>query len=436
MKKLVLPVILAVALMLCAPLGAIAGGEDNTEALKQEIEALKTKLSEMDQLKAKLAELEARLDKNDQQTIKAKEVTDQHEGVLAKLKSKTDIDFGGAVRFNYRNTDYNDKGKSRGGDLSWDIFRLNVDGSINDILVSAEYRWYSYMDVLHHAWMGYNFSESWQGQLGVTQVPFGLLPWASHNYWFSLAYYVGLEDDYDLGAKVLYKEGPLDIQMAFFKNEEWGNPADLERYSIDVVTSGNQQNQESNQINARVAYTFGKDTKFNTEVGLSGQIGQLYNNTTDSNGSHWAAGAHVNGNYGPVNIMLEAARYSYDPDNPTGVDDSTVLMGAFGADYAVASEAWLYVAGIAYNFDVSWGPVTGLQIYDDFSMLDKDEDAFETSYINTIGCLISANPVYIYVDLVMGKNAIWVGSSNDAMALGDPDAEWQYLFNINFGYYF
>lgn len=436
MKKLVLPVMLAIALLISAPLGAIAGGEDSNAALHEEIKALKAKLAEMDDLKAKLAELEKRLDANDQQDIKAKEVTDQHEGVLAKIKSKTDINIGGAARFNYSIADYNDKGKSRGGDLSWDIFRLNVDGSINNILISAEYRWYSYMDVLHHAWMGYNFTENWQGQLGVTQVPFGLLPYASHNYWFSLAYYVGLEDDYDLGAKVLYKNGPLDIQMAFFKNEEWGSPSNLERYSIDVVTDGDQQNQESNQLNARVAYTFGKDTKLNTEVGVSGQLGQLYNGTTDSNGSHWSAAGHINGNYGPVNIMLEAARYEYSPDNPNGISDNTVMMGAFGADYPVASQAWLYIAGIAYNFDVSWGPITGLQIYNDFSMIEKDEDSYETSYVNTLGCLISANPVYVYVDLIAGKNAIWVGSDNNAMAQGDPDAEWQYLFNVNFGYYF
>ena len=44
-------------------------------------------------------------------------------------------------------------------------------------------------------------------QVGVHQVPFGILPWASHNFYFQLPYYLGLEDDYDLGVKHILKQG-------------------------------------------------------------------------------------------------------------------------------------------------------------------------------------------------------------------------------------
>ena len=75
---------------------------------------------------------------------------------------------------------------------------------------SFEYRYYrdKHADghdyfVLHDAWIGARISE-YQLQAGVTKVPFGILPYASHNWFFQLGYYVGLEDDCDLGVKYLW----------------------------------------------------------------------------------------------------------------------------------------------------------------------------------------------------------------------------------------
>lgn len=441
MKLVRLPLLLLLAALLVLPGAALAGGEDTSQQeILKELKALKAKLSEMDKLKARVQELETRLAASEQNAKQAKEMAGKtkkdSEGLQVKLADATKFKIGGALRFNYRNTDYNDVGKSKGGDMTFDIFRLDVKGQHNDLLFDAQYRWYSYMNVIHHGWFGYNFNENWQGQMGVTQVPFGLLPYASHNWWFSLGYYVGLEDDYDMGVKTVYKNGPFDLQLAFFKNGEWGNASKLERYSFDVVTSGDQQNEETNQLNARLAYTWKHAEKFSTEFGVSGQWGQLYNNTSDSNGAHWAGAFHVNGNYGPFNLMLEVAKFQYDPDNPTGVSDRTVQMGAFGASYPVASEGTLYIAGLAYTVPVNWGPITSLQFYNDYSHITKDESGFEDSQLNTLGFLISANPLYIYVDWVYGKNAIWVGGPGNSMAEGDSEADWHSLFNINFGYYF
>lgn len=441
MKKLYLPLALLLAALLVLPAAALAGGEDaNQQEILKELKALKAKLADMDKLKARVQELETRLAQSEKNAKQAKDIASKTQkdtkGLGVKLADATKFKIGGALRFNYRNTDYNDAGKAKGGDMTFDIFRLDIKGQHNDLLLDVQYRWYSYMNVIHHGWMGYNFNENWQGQLGVTQVPFGLLPYASHNWWFSLAYYVGLEDDYDMGFKTLYKKGPFDLQLAFFKNGEWGNASKLERYSFDVVTVGDQQNEETNQLNARFAYTWKHAEKYNTEFGVSGQWGQLYNNTTDSNGSHWASAFHINGNYGPFNLMLEVAKYKYDPDNPAGVSDDTIQMGAFASSYPVASEATVYIAGLAYTVPVNWGPITSFQFYNDYSHIVKDESGFEDSQLNTLGFLISANPVYVYVDWVYGKNAIWVGGPSDSMAQGDPDADWHSLFNINFGYYF
>jgi hypothetical protein len=432
---------LALACAMVLPAAAFAGGEMSQQAIMEELQALKAKLAETDQLKAKIRELEARLAKQEESTKEAEalavEAVKTSEGFADKLADATKFKVGGALRFNYRNTDFNETQKSRGGDGVFDIFRIDVNGEYNDVLLSLQYRWYSYMDVIHHGWFGYNFTDNFQGQMGITQVPFGNLPYASHNWWFSLAYYVGLEDDYDLGVKGIYDYGPLNVQAAFFKNGEWGNPGKWDRYSYDVVTGNGFNDEETNQVNLRVAYTLAHAEKYTTEFGVSGEWGQLYNSVTDEAGSHWAAAAHLNGNYGPFNVMLEAARYKYDPDRADGApNDNLVQMGAFFDAFNVASEANVYVAGVAYNIPVNFGPVTGLQFYNDYSHIVKDEDGFEDSQLNTLGMLISANPLYIYVDWVYGKNVLYVGGPRDSFGAGASDADWHSLFNINFGYYF
>jgi len=346
------------------------------------------------------------------------------------------IKIGGALWLNYARKSYVQADRRKGGNLGFDLFRLDVNGSLDNILISAQYRWYSYMNVVHHAWLGYKFSKQWQGQVGITQVPFGLLPYASHNYWFGVPYYMGLEDDYDTGLKFVGRQGPWKLDLAFFKNAEWGNPAKLDRYSFDVVTQGSQANEETNQLNARVAYTFGAPKGDRAVLGLSGEWGQLYNATTHGMGEHWAAAAHVNGYYGPWNLQLEAVRYRYNPHNPAGVSDGSVLMGAFGTSHLVASEGNLWIANVARSFPVSWGPVRKLTCYNDFSLLDKATSGWPDSKINTTGCLIHAGPVYTYVDLIKGKNMPLLGGAGDAMAQASGGGGWNTRFNINMEYYF
>lgn len=438
MKRLLLPLACALAALMAWPLAARAQALDNA-AILEELRAMKAKIAELEPLKAKVAELEAALAKSTRQNEMTRVQYEQHDEAInkiAKAAKAPDIRIGGALRFNYAYQDWNENRQAKGGDLGFDIFRLDVDGSIDNIVISAQYRWYTYMDVIHHGWIGYNFSEDLQGQFGLTQVPFGILPYASHNWWETTAYNVGLEDDYDLGVKFIYQPGPWDIQLAFFKNADWGDPSKLERYSYDVVKALGQANEETNQVNARVAYTFTHSEKMKTEVGLSGEYGQLYNSDTDSFGSHWAAAAHLNGFYGPFNLMLEYARYKYDPHNPAGVSDKTVVMGAYADAYEVASEADIYIAGVSYDVPVSWGPVTNLQFYNDFSLVRKAEASFNDSMINTLGCLVTAGPVYTYFDIISGKNAMYLGGPRDSYAAGDSNAGWHTRFNINVGYYF
>jgi hypothetical protein len=117
-------------------------------------------------------------------------------------------------------------------------------------------------------------------------------------------------------------------------------------------------------------------------------------------------------------------------------------MGAFGTAFPVASEGTLLVANLSYELPLEWGPIRSLTFYDDYSVLLKDEDGFDDTQINTLGILVTAPPIYTYIDLVMGKNAPFLGVPSDIEGIprglgpGEPDADWETRFNINVGYYF
>ena len=83
-----------------------------------------------------------------------------------------ELDIGGAVRVNYAWKDYDNNAK-----LEFELFRADVNYKTEDgLFASAQYRWYQDMDVIHHAYMGYQFDETQSIKVGVTQVPFGFLP--------------------------------------------------------------------------------------------------------------------------------------------------------------------------------------------------------------------------------------------------------------------
>lgn len=181
-------------------------------------------------------------------------------------------------------------------------------------------------------------------------------PYASHSFWFGLPYYVGLEDDYDSGLKLLYSQGDFSLDAAFYKNAEWGANGTPYRYSYDVYNQDagetdsfpQHANEESNQLNLQARYKL-DHTGGSTELGVSGQYGELYNTITEDTGDHWAAAAHPNIFLGRWNLMLEAGRYAYNPENPAGQRDDVVHMGAYADDFAVAAESDFVVANLAYG---------------------------------------------------------------------------------------
>ncbi|WP_052465029.1 hypothetical protein [Geoalkalibacter subterraneus] len=282
-------------------------------------------------------------------------------------------------------------------------------------------------------------------------MPFGLQPYASHNFWFSGAYYVGLEDDYDMGVKFLYNTGPWDLALAFYKNGELGNAGEAGRYSVDVINNADggyagaqpDGNEETNQVNLRVAHTLDHGQLGQTELGVSGQWGQLYNKNTKDTGDHWAGAAHLNGDYGRWNLQLMYAAYEYDPENPAtyknadgdtvAVDNDIITLGAYSYSWGAPAEAQIAIANLAYTLPVNnWGPIDSLTFYSDNTLIELDEDRFDSIWQNVVGCLIAAGPVYTYVDVISGKNMIFSGGN----MVGGGNEGRTTRINVNFGYYF
>jgi len=353
-----------------------------------------------------------------------------------------EMDIGGALRYNFFTKSWVDANKDKGGDFAFDTFRLNVHAEAKGIYVDAEYRFYTSAfggDYIHHGYIGYDFSDVTKMHLGVSQVPFGLQPYASHNWFFVLPYYLGFEDDYDAGIKFLHTMGNLDLALAFYKNAEVPG-AGNSRYSLDIVDQGTGspaqvRNEEVNQFNVRGAYNLGD----NMEVGASFEYGGIYNHAVggdDGKGNRYAFAGHFNGNFGPANVKAEYIQYKFSPENGSGVPTNTVTMGSYGFPYNVASEGSFIVGGVSYDLPFTIGPLA-FTAYNDYSMLSKAGDGFEDSQANTLGVIVKGGGIWTYVDYAMGKNHPWVGPGwTNSLAQGNPNADWETRFNINLAYYF
>ncbi len=378
-----------------------------------------------------------RLEKLEKQLVELKKEITEVDEATTSLTPK--IKIGGAVRFQYSYEDYDEDNKDRGGDFDFDTFRLDVDGSIGDVRVSAQYRWYQYMDVLRHAYVAYDFNDNWEGQIGITQVPFGNLNYNSNSFFFSSGFYTGLEDDFDSGLSLIGKFDQHDIRLAFFKNDEQGGidgyvSDRTERFSYDVVgirdfgagegiySEPGTGIGETNTFNFRYAYDFG-----NTEVGVSLLSGGL-DGTDGSVGDHTAYAFHLKSQFDNIGIMFQYSDYEYDLDNGSDF----VAVGAWAFYDSIPAEASLYNLAVSYSLPVSIGPITNFTFYNDYNLVtDKSGDFKEDTIMNATGVAISAGGVYAYVDLITAKNQPFLGGSMAA----DSD-DWNKRVNINIGYYF
>jgi hypothetical protein len=407
-----------------------------TDDIKQQLAALK----------AQIAALEQRLAEQEIAGEKATALLAQQQANAADKEAATDADkdgikLGGAIRTNYSHTSYSDGNKNRGGDFAFDIFRLNLNGSIGDVLLNAEIRFFDYMTAVKYAYVGYQLTQDWQVQAGITQVPFGNWPYNSHNYFFSTNYYLGLEDDHDLG--IMFKRQLADnwqLDLGFFKNDELGGvdgyvSSRADRYSYDIVgyrqgddgiyADPTQPLGEYNTFAGRFAYQLEHSSDFTTELGVSALAGGLHNGRSRA-GSYNAWALHVNSHYQRWNLQLQHGEYRYNID-----DVERMAVGAYAFYDSIAAKAKTSTVNLAYSLPIEWGPVTGLQFYNNYGLVYDKSDNSRDTMMNVTGFSVAAGGLFTYFDLVHARNQPFVGGS----AAGDSN-DTERRFNINIGYYF
>lgn len=359
-------------------------------------------------------------------------ISQAQERVLPKFK------LGGALRFNYNFCDWKPGHRDRGGDFGFDVLYFKLSGSYRNIILSADYRFYSKDfggPMLKYGWIGYQFNDKSQMQLGLTGVPFGIQPIASHNFFLQIAYYIGLEDDSDMGIKYLYQGDTWDFTFAFFKNADellFGsdNETSDDRYGYDVAG----RNKEINQINGQAFYKFGESTR--QRLGGSAEFGQLYNLDTRKNGTHYAFALHYELTTKRVSLKAQLTTYAMNPKNGEGDDDELISMTAYGAPYLVAAKANVYMLGAGYTIPVNRKFLKKIQVYNDFGWLNKQNNDYKDSFQNVTGCMLDGGPVCIYVDYALGKNHGWLGPNFNGFGTGGESDSWHARFNVNVGYYF
>lgn len=345
------------------------------------------------------------------------------------------INVGGAVRVNYGYKDYDEASKDKGGDLTFDMAAIKFDGKKGDWGLAAEYRFTSNTNYIKYGYGIYNIDPDWQLQFGINKVPFGNRDFISNSWWFGLPYYLGFEDDHDVGIKAIYEKNGWHTDLAFYKNAEYG-PTENKRYSTDLYTgtiNGTEyNNEETNQFNVRQTYT-AEHEGGQTTIGGSVQYGQIYNSKTGNNGDRYAVAMHLDSSYKSWNLQVQAMQYEYDAADAE--DPNKIGVSVVSWQYEIASKGQAYNVNIAKTFTTDWGSV---KCYNDFGLMtpDVDDDNYDNSIQNVTGCAISAGPTYTMLDFVMGKNMTFSTANNDHVGLPEMGNDWDKRVNINFGYYF
>lgn len=338
-----------------------------------------------------------------------------------------EIKIGGAVRLNYSWKDYD---KDSNGKFEVELYRIDVDVSQDEWFFDGQFRWYPGFSSIHHAEVGYRLDENNVITIGVTQVPFGMEPYSSNSFWFSGAYYVGLEDDYDTGITWQNNNGNWSTDLAYFFNAEYDDGARFERYSFDIASTSERANREDGQSNARIQYREGDHT-----LGASFQFGQFVNSHSLDKGDHWAIGVHYFGQFSNWAVRAQLMRYNYETQPSLGTADHRIALSAFEFPFDIAAKATLSTFNLARTFNFNTNYTDSVTCYNEYTHISPyDQSGFADSVQNVTGCNIVKGGLYAYIDWISGKNMWFIGGPGVGIEMGP--VKWRSRLNINIGLYF
>ncbi|MEX1199149.1 MAG: FlxA-like family protein [Methylophaga sp.] len=420
----------------------------DVKALQKQVEALQQQLKAAER---KLSDAERERQQAEQRAEQAEiAVTNDNDEPKKDPLQFGPLKIGGAMRANYVVGDYprSDSGAASravedGGDFALDTFRINLDYQKGNWLGKVEYRWYQGYNFLHTGWVGYQFDEDRQLQVGVNRVPFGPGPYGVSQSWlFDQHYYLGLSDDMDLGVKFTQKLGKLQLDTAYYITDEGaykGGSKDSARYSYDVVNESDNGYEERHQFNVRAIYSFEGDD-LNTDLGISLQYSELESKGIQSDGDHHAASVHMINKWNNFTLASQITYYEFDVSSlqPLGTD-TLIQMGAYDFPSTAAARGWIPAVSLSYYHKTNNLPWLDYVIpYIEYSSLIKTESEFNDSQLATLGAAFGYGNWYIYTDWAHSTGNEFVGGDTmfgDRLGANDED-EWESRFNINFGYYF
>nr|WP_320165939.1 hypothetical protein [uncultured Methylophaga sp.] len=432
-----------VASMAVLPIQSVTAEENTVEQLQSRLKALQAELESTQAALAK-AEQEKQLSNAKLEELSRAEPTLEPDNKIRFGHLKV----GGAIRANYAIGDYPETGGASrsfddGGNFALDTFRINLDYENGPYLGKLEYRWYNGYNFLHTGWLGYQFDENRQIQVGVNRVPFGPGPYGiSQSWFFDQHYYLGLSDDMDLGVKYHQSTDNWDWDVAYYVSDEGsytGSSHQSARYSYDVVNESGDGYEERNQFNLRGIRHF-QHGEVGTDLGFSLQYSQLKSRGSQDDGHHYALSGHMLNKWQAFTLATQLTYYRFDVDRnqPLGTN-KLVQMGAYDFPSTTAAEAWLPAISLSYRYDTDQLPwLDYVMPYVEYSVLLKQERDFNDSALATVGAAWASGNWYIYTDLSASNGNEFIGGDDpfgDRLGANQND-DWQTRFNINFGYYF
>lgn len=337
------------------------------------------------------------------------------------------FDLGGAVRLNYAWKDYDPDDK-----FDLELVRADLQCDRGRFICSAQYRWYEGFSAVHHAWVGVEATDTQRVRAGVLQAPFGLLPYASHSFWFGSGYYLGIEDDYDLGVAWTNEHDDWRADVAVFASDEYGTGREDGRYSFDVATTAELPFRERERIVGRLERRI-EHGGWNTRLGGSLSFGEVERRPDGARFDHHAAALHVESRRGPLELEAQWARYDYGVPADDGRGERIALT-AFLFPFEIAAEADVITANAAWTFEEA-GWFDSITCYNDYSTTRARGAGLADSVQNVTGCSFARGVMYTYVDWIAGRNMWFAGGPGIGIDAGESD-RWHSRLNINVGFYF
>jgi len=348
------------------------------------------------------------------------------------------LNIGGAMRFRYGWDDGHKPGESRmkikDADFKTDLNRVRLNGEYGNLIGSVQYHWYSRdensFSTFQHAWLGWKLGEGSDIRAGVVHVPFGLLPIASQNFWMNANYYLGMEDDPDMGIVWQQQSDGHHFHVGLFAGDEYLTSRRKERYSYDV--GGLYREREQLALRYENTSEMGDGE---LKLGGSLRVGNMEHLNTGDKELHTAAAFHSELKQGGWTTQLQWIYYHYDV--PPGINDpygNIINLTGFIDNFAIASAAHVPTFNVAYSLP-NTGWFDAITCYNNYSSVMASGEGLGDTLQNVTGCEITKGKVITYIDVIASRNMYGGNGSGLGIATAGPGS-WHSRFNFNIGYYF